>query len=511
VKDHRTTRALAAAALAITLGACMDAPTTPAAARITSADHPARTVSASGATLVPNTVRYRDEGGKPTRGRAGSAALEAFALLDKDGRTDLELAAVAADPALENGQGILARAHVKALDADSTLMFVKNLNAIGTQRHTVQLGHGAPGQFLEVQANVEGIDPHRTDVVTVTERVKLRPDLSVRFQMPERVPARQPVVVSAIVSELNGEVGAHADCVLRVDGRYQDRVGGAWIDAGDAVTCAFTVYFAVGAHDVQVAVEAVRPGDWDPANNTSAVVRVEAEDGPVELSYNANAWTQRTTSRFRDDWWWHDASRGLRGEGYEERTGDSDEEAAYFYAYTNRVLPGPVVVEVSQISGGRVVHADTWTVTEDGCQERYTLGTSFNLCRFNYGDWANNTYFAYVHQGGTITYHSSRYQREWDEITGEDLFYYHYNESGAWNFGPLAGFANDYAFHVRLTSGDQVVTTESRFPLEFGRTEVTEAFCLTSEYEWGYTASWCRDNRTEWSGVWGEDSRWVPF
>ncbi|HEV3050118.1 MAG TPA: hypothetical protein VGX50_07410, partial [Longimicrobium sp.] len=135
--DPRTPRTLAAAAVfALALGACTDVPTA-APARIAQPDQPARTVSASGATLIPNTIKYRDNGGKPATGRAGSAVLQAFALLGKDGRTELQYSAVSADP-WQWMPGTITRVQVKALDADGTVMFTQNENNLNVQVQRTQ-------------------------------------------------------------------------------------------------------------------------------------------------------------------------------------------------------------------------------------------------------------------------------------------------------------------------------------------------------------------------------------
>jgi hypothetical protein len=494
--DHRTTRALGAAALALALGACSDVPTA-APARIAGPHSPARTVSVSGATLISNAVKYRDAGGKPATGRSGSATLHAFALLGRDGVTQLDL--MATSPGVPYGG--IRHAQVKALDAADSVMFVRNLRDLTGPNPSPRFHALARGHRLRVQANVTGLDPHRTDVVTVTEPVKLRPDLSARLELPARVPAGLPLTIVAVVSELNGDVGAYATCLLRVDGAVVDMARSIWVDAGDAVSCAFTHGLRAGPHDVQAEVVTAMPLDWDDANNRSAVVRVEAE-GTNTMGYTASVSTYER--RFEDVWetTWHNPTTLQRGEDLSRVSERQVTEYAEMYGWSDQPIAGPVSIEVSQTTGGRVVHADAWTEEDlTSCASRFGAGGSFFLCSDGYG--FGQTWFNYVRYAGAVTYHSEWYARAWDDVTGEELWHYHENDTSGWDDG-VAGIANDYAFHVRLTSGDIVLTADSEFPLYQSGYTGTDGYCYTSTEPWdGFTLDACFSmERTEltWSG-----------
>jgi hypothetical protein len=102
------------------------------------------------------------------------------------------------------------------------------------------------GSNIGVQANIIGVDGSRTDVVTVTEMVKLRPDLTVgQITNPDHAQIGIPVEITALVSERNGDVGATADCVLSADGVEIDRANGIWIDANRSVSCMFRPIFSM--------------------------------------------------------------------------------------------------------------------------------------------------------------------------------------------------------------------------------------------------------------------------
>lgn len=489
--NHRTMRALVAAAVALALGACTDVPT--GAPAVQAMDRAAaRSAGAGRPTLVPNTVKYRDSGGKPSTGRSGSAALQAFALVDKAGRTDLEFRAIPADPDKWWLTGTLTRAQVKALDADGTVMFTYNRNQLDAQGTVAQFNSLRAGQYLQVQANVTGIDPHRTDVVTVTERIRRRPDLAVQLEMATEVLAGQSVPIHATIMELNGDVGTYAQCMLLVDGRMVDWAMGVWIDAGDAVTCAFTHTFAPGTHEVQVATAAADLRDWDESNNASAVVLVEAVGAPAKLSYHASATAQRNHWRTRDESRWHNPTTQQRGEYLSEFSTDEDTEYAVLNGSVPQGLTGEVSMEVSQSTSGRVLHTDAWTEALPGCTWRAGGGTSFFLCSYT-APFSPITFFSYVRNAGSVTYHSSFFSRVWDEVTGEDIYYYHDNSTWGWQEGALAGLGDDYAFFVRITQGDVVLTADSRFPVHQGAPySYTYSDCSSYSDPWdGFTSEVC--------------------
>lgn len=504
--SNRITRALAAAT-ALALGACTDMPTT-APARFAQADAPARTVSTSGPTLIPNTVKYRDTGAKPATGRSGSAMLRAFALLGKDGTVEMDLQAVSADSTQWWVSGLMNRAQVKVLDADSSLLYVRNLNDMNSSWQTVRLGGLAPGYSLRVQANVSGIDPKRTDVVTVTAGVKLRPDIAVQVHAPPRVPFGQPVVVNATVSELNGDVGALVDCVLLVDGVERDMGRWAWVDAGDTVTCSFSHTFTPGSHQVQVEARNVTTADWEPSNNRSESVQVDATEGPTEFRYWATVGGGTSSTLSRSTSRWYNPATERRGEDVQESSDSTRWESAFFSGYIRRHVPGQVTVEASQSTGGQVLHSVA--LTEQGgdigvCASSYEGGAFFNFCTYDNGQ-GGMTSFYYYRTGGSVTYHSRSYGREWDGLTGEDVYVYNYNWSYTNSSGPVLGLADDFAFRVRVSNSDVVLTANSDITLRLTESQWQDSFCATSEDPWsGIISEWCTESAYRSSGRGGSD------
>jgi hypothetical protein len=225
-----------------------------------------------------NAVKYKNNGIKPGTGREGSATLEVRALIAKDGSTAIE----ATTGSLENGTqfGNIDKAQLKVLVGTSSTKNFNNLKAGGYWSTVLNPGPSA-GAKVQVQANISGIDGKRTNVVTAVATAARRPDISVEALngLTESAPG-VPVTFTALLAELNGDVGARTNCVLSVNGATVDQAVGIWVDAGSSVSCMFTHTFAAaGNYTVSVSATSVNPGDWDLANNTrSASIEIAEED-----------------------------------------------------------------------------------------------------------------------------------------------------------------------------------------------------------------------------------------
>lgn len=251
------------------LGACTaDNPVSPT--RMTAPTRSSRSTSASATDLAvvhPTTTKYREQTHPFTSARAGSATVTARALLGKDGFVTLDATTGELDASAAPGS--IDKVQVKSFTTAGKLLQTTNAANSGpvfSSRIFGRVRHST----IQTQANVTGIDAHRTDVVTVTSLVQFRPDLAVtNIASPTSVGVGTPVSVSATLSELNHDVGAHADCVLSVDGTEVERLKNVWVANGDEITCAFNDYTfnTVGKHTIEVRGDNVVPGDWDTSNN----------------------------------------------------------------------------------------------------------------------------------------------------------------------------------------------------------------------------------------------------
>ncbi|HEX8155252.1 MAG TPA: hypothetical protein VF698_19115 [Thermoanaerobaculia bacterium] len=248
---------------------------------------------------IPNAIKYRDTSKPAAKGRSGSAAIEARALLARNGTTDLVVTTGSLD-ADAPAPGNIDKVQVKLAAADVTRNF-NNLSSGGLFAQSFTgLGAGEP---LQIQTNVSGIDPNRTDVATVSETVKLRPDLAIdALHVAPHTAAGVPLRVNALISERNGDLGARTNCVLLAGGVEVDRANNLWVDAHGTVSCQFVYAFeSTGLQELQVALTGVNPGDYDTSNNSaSATIRVFATATEMPqwwASGEERNWTSTTKAR----------------------------------------------------------------------------------------------------------------------------------------------------------------------------------------------------------------------
>src|SRR5258706_8430699 len=155
----------------------------------------------------PMSAKYRDIGAKPASGRSGSAAIEARALKGANGATDIEVTTGHFEGL--GALGTLAKVQVKLLAPNGDVTAADNYRKTLTGNGYTSFTYDKlpRGQIAQVQASVTGIDANRTDMVTVSTQVKLRPDISAaRVVAPATAIVNSPVLVSASMSELNGDV-----------------------------------------------------------------------------------------------------------------------------------------------------------------------------------------------------------------------------------------------------------------------------------------------------------------
>jgi hypothetical protein len=258
-------------------------------------------VAAQFAQPNPMSQKYRDAGAKPTGGRSGSAALEVRALRDLAGSTDLEVTTGQFEGAAPLGK--LDKVQVKLLTGTGESMQTDNYRKTLTGNGYAAFTYDdlRRGQTVQVQANVSGIDPNRTDVVTVSTDVLLRPDIeAIALNAPAQVLVNAPVVVTGTMGEANGDVGARATCRLLVDGVEVGAIANAWVDAASNVICQFNTSFATaGAKALTFRVTDVNPGDYDGGNNDVGATVTVVEPVIGQPYRYMQAWAQDGTWQHR--------------------------------------------------------------------------------------------------------------------------------------------------------------------------------------------------------------------
>jgi hypothetical protein len=423
---------------------------------------------------IPNSVKYKDSSIPTAHGRSGSASIEARALLGKDGLTVIDVTTGSLDGGAAPGS--LEKVQVKIPTGGDPITL--NYNGLaGGGRFSTTVEEAMRGDTLGLQASVTGIDPNRTDVVSVAETVKLRPDLAVLNVMaaPHAL-VGMPASIAATVIERNGDIGARADCVLYANDVELRRAAGIWVDAGGTVTCSFSATFdAAGQQQLRVAVEQVSPGDYDSANNSGSAqtqVYASATEMP-EWWTNAYESTDYssvtdTTSTTRD----HRESNETRQMGI-----------------VQAVIQGPMNMQTLAVTGsldsdGQVLYALDQIETEWSAGPpwwngpgwvRFT-GESISGEAIAQGMGANQVTTVTLRRvGGDVTYHQDGY-----EPSGSG--YYTWNITGSYSHGPIvAPFGETVSMKLAVSDGTQMWTeTDSHMVLEpYSNYDVVPLFCFT--------------------------------
>lgn len=459
---HRLARLRVGALLPVLLlgTACADQVAAPALAPTASA---ALALATPAVERIPNSMRYRDLGARPSTGRSGSAALSSFAVIGRDGITRLEVhSASAASPGVP--AGTLAKVQVKRYGVDQSLLATTN-HKVGQSSAAFTLPGLVRGSRVQVQANIRDIDRARTDVVTVIDTVRLRPDLAVtNLALPAELVAGVPTNITAVVRELNGDLGITTDCVLLVDGVEADRARRIWVDAGDAVTCAFTHVFTTGGnHAAVVRVEGSVPSDDDTSNDAvsgATHVTVEVDDAfawqAIVNDYVATRdWTNRELTQ-----------NTVTGESY-DWTLTGHDSVRVFTATFSGSLPHAITfpverLELAQRSGGSSAHEATVEArgydveTADGTRcanMQFGAGASAVLCS---RPSAGATSLSYQRTGTATTYQGQYFALVWHGASGGlDSYTINFPMGNASASGAALGeLVTDYEFSVRLTQGD---------------------------------------------------------
>lgn len=422
---------IAAVCALVAVAACSDGVTSPSASPAEDAQLLQLPLSSPSSSHL-HTGKYRDSSAPHATGRSGSATLEARALLGADGVTRLLVTTGSLDD-LNFAPGELTKVQLKAYAPDGTHLWTQNHQRPSSDGVHEFLLQGLPaGTRIDVQANVRGIDRNRTDVVEVSETVKLGAALGVTIDPPAQVVRGVPTVITGTVRETNGQVGTYTSCVLVVDGVEVDRIDHIWVDAGDVVTCAFTYTFRdAGTHNVEIRLVA-GPGDQSFVTQPpSASGQVNAQD-PNPVPTFAASVMDRTVAeeRLYDETWWNPD-----GSNREFHQNNGEAARTQTFAMTGsiaRAAAFPLTsVSVQLGSDAGPWHAGAWSglaglpdLNGQTCVNQLAPehGAHFYLCSTGAG-FSGSTAFGYTRFAGTVTWHSRAFHRQWDAVAGQETTY----------------------------------------------------------------------------------------
>lgn len=422
--------------------------------------------------MIANSQQYRPQTYQHASNRSGAASLSATAMLGKNGQTDLSITSGRAG--VSGAAGNISKAQVKLLDNAGVAQQTINYN--GTSGSSLQKSYaGRPRHSrIQVQANVRDIDPKRTDVVTITETVNLRPDIAVTdVSAPAQARPATQVMISATLAELNHDLGATANCVLYIDGTEADRANGIWIAEGDAVNCQFMQTFpASGNFTLTVTAEGVVPGDFDLSNN-SASRQIQIVNPEVQLAGQAyvNNWDYEYS--YRNNGNWRRFSDGAFNNWGSERLDLRHEEQSSVNAWApgNAGTSAGLTVTLRSVASGATLSTTSGMVGNgysDWCDYRYdNNGYDWTqVCSYTYYNQVN---IQAGHYAGRVIYYSHDFQEYWDPYNGSAYSYSYgpYSNENTW--GSVLDLTQGATWDIRLEgeNGTIFLASPTVVPTEF--------------------------------------------
>jgi hypothetical protein len=178
----------------------------------------------------------------------------------------------------------LKKVQLKTFAADGSLVRTRNLTDVAAPGGTtgaIDLGDVPRDRRIEADVLVQAEAPNRTYPLHATTTTLLRPDLVVEEIAPEQTLAGRPVVISAVIRERNGDVGATALVSMSALPGATEPVA---VPAAGRVTVRFAaVTFATPLPvALTVKVDGVASTETDATNNTrTATLDVTAHQLPT--------------------------------------------------------------------------------------------------------------------------------------------------------------------------------------------------------------------------------------
>lgn len=249
--------------------------------------------TASAQSHFPNSIKYKDSGVQAAKGHSASASIEARALLNSNGTTDVEVTTGSFEGGAANGTISKVKVWIPTAGDEVPENF-NHLDADGTFSGSIT--GVIPTDRVRIDAHVTGASVPGTEVVAASATVARRPDLEVfAVSGPGIAVTGTLTSVRGYIRELNGDIGARTNVKLLIDGQEVDRAENVWVNAGGQVAVTFATVLQIGAgrHDFTVVAEAVRPGDWDLTNNTRTANQEVFNELDEFYSWNASATEQQ--------------------------------------------------------------------------------------------------------------------------------------------------------------------------------------------------------------------------
>lgn len=405
---------------------------------------------ASNDDLTPNGIRYRENGAKPETGKSGLRQIQSWGLRDKANNTTIYVTTGNIRTGSTEEGTHITKVQFKAMNAAGEVKINKEFNQLTNDgSYSFVNNQLTRSQKYTLMTHVSKDGEKRNFVVTTNNKVYLLPDLKAeKIEAPEQAFLNERIIINANIRELNGDIGANADCVLYINNAEAERAPGIWVDAGDTVSCQFARQFdSVGDKNLTVKVEGVSPTDYDDANNSiSRVVKIVNNSLPLRTDWLA-MYDFKTKYHYKYSNYWGDQGT---------INYDQDQQYAYYSGHiSGRIGNGPWTMSVSESSGANTLTPfDGKQLTNCYDYNDSYWGYSYRQC-WEY-DYTNNIYASvYTYTYGSDSQTWVYYQRNWYRTVyyGATGSYSYYNgiteEYGTQQF-PVSG--SDWRIQVGLSA-----------------------------------------------------------
>jgi hypothetical protein len=367
-----------------------------------------------------------------------------------------------------------------------------------TQSYTTMF----PGQPFQIRGHIR-TNNKRNDTVTVTASVQKRPDVTVyAVYAPPRAPVNTPIQIGAVIAELNGDVGAHTDCVLYVNDVEADRANGIWVDSGDAVTCAFNPTFtSTGSNNVKVRAVNVDPSDWDMDNNvaeTDVLVSTITPDWDLAWA-QAKVYDENNTTVSRFGRYVNTTVTA----GYDWLVQDVTDTAGDIWTYTGAAADVPWTPTSVTASASDGIASWTATRAVGGCSD-FSFGTANGRTFWTSITGCSSLWVQAGTYSGTVTYTSRGLVRTFTVVSGKVAYdgpaQYVYNTVETTDVNGTAILnGSNFTIDVQVQAGPFTFSKPLSFPVSAGfsdQGQVPETCGTASGVVYCEAATWSKIWRT---------------
>lgn len=166
----------------------------------------------------------------------------------------------------------LKKVQLKTFNQNGELVYTRNdNNGVASPNGTadIQLTDVVRHQPLQTLVQVQNSQTTDTTVLNATGVVLLRPELSVdSVDAPTTAYVNTSINVSAIVKELNGDLGANSTVQILNGDTVLDTANNVKVSAGGSAAVAFLLNFSQpGTYHLRALISNVQPGEYDATHN----------------------------------------------------------------------------------------------------------------------------------------------------------------------------------------------------------------------------------------------------